>query len=145
MGGLKFRLNFLPTNGNTKNNGKIIAPRKRLFRFREFTLALSGFCAPLEDRNCIFFFPLNYPITHFCRVFVCVQDESRIDDFTWQWKYIERSVDEMVPTSGNVQTAQFVVTTCLVFDCKSKMLLVENLFRIDWADLELCEIIEMEN
>lgn len=50
------------------------------------------------------------------RVLASVEHELGVDDFSGQWEDIERSVDEMVPVSGDVEAADLIVAASLSLD-----------------------------
>lgn len=56
----------------------------------------------------------------FVGIVFSVQDEFCVDDIAREWKHVERSMNQMIPITSDVQAANFSVATGLVFNWKEK-------------------------
>jgi hypothetical protein len=54
------------------------------------------------------------------RIGARVENEPGVDNISGQRKEIDGSQDQMVPTPGDIQASQRIVTPSLVLDCKQK-------------------------
>lgn len=53
-------------------------------------------------------------------IFLRIQNEPSVDDTPWQWKHIERTMNQVIPFTSNIQTSNFTVASGFIFNCKKK-------------------------